>query len=58
MSTQDAYCVRSQADRTVRRLKAEQDDIDNPSIMDYIRLKHDVSELEKQVHQMLNCAWL
>ncbi|KAJ9514524.1 hypothetical protein QJQ45_016262 [Haematococcus lacustris] len=36
------------ADRSVRQLKAEQDDIDKPSIMDYIKLKHDVGELEKQ----------
>lgn len=36
------------AERTVRRLKAEQDDIENPSIMDYIKLKHDVAELDKQ----------
>lgn len=39
---------RGNAERTVRRLKAEQEDIDNPSIMDYINLKHEVSELEKQ----------
>jgi len=39
---------KTKADRTVRRLKAEQEDIDNPTIMDYIRLKHDVLELEKQ----------
>mmetsp|Transcript_10190 Transcript_10190/g.25401 ORF Transcript_10190/g.25401 Transcript_10190/m.25401 type:complete len:383 (-) Transcript_10190:297-1445(-) len=39
---------KTSAERTVRRLKAEQDDIDNPSIMDYIKLKHDVAELEKQ----------
>mmetsp|Transcript_17568 Transcript_17568/g.30149 ORF Transcript_17568/g.30149 Transcript_17568/m.30149 type:complete len:351 (-) Transcript_17568:663-1715(-) len=36
------------ADRTLRQLKAEQDDIDNPTIIDYIRLKHEVSEQAKQ----------
>lgn len=36
------------AERNMRQLKAEQDDIDNPSIMDYIHLRHDVVELEKQ----------
>uniref|UniRef100_A0A7S0UUC6 Cilia- and flagella-associated protein 263 n=1 Tax=Polytomella parva TaxID=51329 RepID=A0A7S0UUC6_9CHLO len=33
----------------VRKLRAEQDDIDNPSIVEYIKLKHDVMELEKQL---------
>ncbi len=64
---------KSHADRTLRQLKAEQDDMcaacswlqllccsslllhpamphrDNPTIIDYIRLKHQVSEQEKQV---------
>ncbi|KAG1678903.1 hypothetical protein FOA52_003572 [Chlamydomonas sp. UWO 241] len=38
---------RMQSERTTRRLKLEQDEIDNPSIMDYIRLKHEVTEMEK-----------
>lgn len=38
---------KSTAEKTVRRLKDEQDSIDNPNIMDYIRLKHEVSELDK-----------
>ncbi|MEW5300060.1 MAG: hypothetical protein WDW36_003019 [Sanguina aurantia] len=39
---------RTGAERTVRRLKLEQEDIDSPSIMGYIKLKHEVMELEKQ----------
>ncbi|GFR48486.1 hypothetical protein Agub_g10382, partial [Astrephomene gubernaculifera] len=40
---------KGRGERTVRRLKLEQEDIDTPTIMDYIRLKHEVSELEKQL---------
>lgn len=36
-------------EKTVRRLQAEQEDFDQPQIMDYIRVKHEVAELEKQV---------
>eukprot|EP00955_Chlamydomonas_euryale_P092817 364743-Chlamydomonas_euryale.AAC.16 len=38
---------RTHAERTTRRLKVEQEDIDNPSIMDYIKMKHEVAEMEK-----------
>ncbi|KAG2493509.1 hypothetical protein HYH03_008325 [Edaphochlamys debaryana] len=40
---------KGRGERTVRRLKLEQEDIDTPTIMDYIRLKHEVGELEKQL---------
>ncbi|EFJ49167.1 hypothetical protein VOLCADRAFT_104371 [Volvox carteri f. nagariensis] len=40
---------KGRGERTVRRLKLEQEDIDTPTIMDYIKLKHEVSELEKQL---------
>ena len=41
------------ADRTVRQLKQEQDGLDNPTTMDYIKLKHEVADLEKQVSSIL-----
>ncbi|KXZ50957.1 hypothetical protein GPECTOR_14g201 [Gonium pectorale] len=40
---------KGRGERTVRRLKLEQEDIDTPTIMDYIKLKHTVCELEKQL---------
>ncbi|KAG2449892.1 hypothetical protein HYH02_005414 [Chlamydomonas schloesseri] len=40
---------KGRGERTLRRLKLEQEDIDTPTIMDYIKLKHEVSELEKQL---------
>lgn len=41
--------VKGQVERSVRRMQAEQEDFDQPQIMDYIRVKHEVAELEKQV---------
>ncbi|GAX79378.1 hypothetical protein CEUSTIGMA_g6820.t1 [Chlamydomonas eustigma] len=41
---------RTTAEKTARRLKDEQEDIDNPCIMDYIQLKHTVMELDKHAH--------
>ncbi|PNW70375.1 hypothetical protein CHLRE_17g717150v5 [Chlamydomonas reinhardtii] len=40
---------KGRGERTLRRLKLEQEDIDTPTIMDYIKLKHEVTELEKQL---------
>eukprot|EP00798_Chlamydomonas_sp_ICE-L_P019392 gene19392-26041_t len=41
---------KGKANKTLKTLKAEQEDVDNPCIMDYIRLKHEVADAEKQVH--------